>query len=69
MTSRVKGFIVTLAVDVREDDAEAIVTALGMVRGVVNVTSVGVDVDDHMNRQRIRIELERRLYEVLRADK
>lgn len=37
MTDRVAAFLVTLDEDRREDDIEAIMTALGMVRGVVKV--------------------------------
>ena len=41
MTDRHAGYIVTLADDVREDDAEAIVTALSMVKGVKEVSPDG----------------------------
>lgn len=40
MTDRHSGYLVTLARDMREDDAEAIITALRMVRGVESVTPV-----------------------------
>lgn len=40
MTTRYSGFVVTLTDDIREDDAEAIVTALRMVKGVASVEPV-----------------------------
>lgn len=38
MTDRIAAFVVVLADDIREDDAEATLTALRMVKGVVEVT-------------------------------
>lgn len=35
MTDRLKGFIVTLTTDIREDDAESIVQAIKMIKGVL----------------------------------
>lgn len=43
MTDRHAGYVVTLAADVREDQVEAIVTALGMITGVASVTPVVSD--------------------------
>lgn len=40
MTDRYCGFMVTLSNDTREDDAEAIQTALRMVQGVASVDPV-----------------------------
>ena len=44
MTDRHSGYIVTLAEDIREDDAEAVIAALKMIKGVIAVTPV---VHDH----------------------
>jgi hypothetical protein len=43
VTDRHAGYLVTLASDVREDDAEDVMNALRMVRGVVAVTPVPID--------------------------
>lgn len=43
MTDRYAGFVVTLAHDIREDDARDLVTALRMIRGVVSVDPVTAD--------------------------
>lgn len=40
MTDRHAGYIVTLAKDIREDDAQAVITALRMVKGVLSVEPV-----------------------------
>lgn len=40
MTDRHSGYIVTLSEDIREDDAEFIINALKMVKGVVEVKPV-----------------------------
>jgi hypothetical protein len=44
MTDRHADYIVTLADDIREDDAEATINALRMVRGVISVQPVVADV-------------------------
>lgn len=43
MTDRHAGYIVTLANDIREDAAEAIINALRMIRGVADVTPIVAD--------------------------
>jgi hypothetical protein len=63
MTDRFKGFIVVLDRDVREDDAEAIVTALKMVKGVKAVTPVETAADDYIVAHRVKSEIERSLWE------
>lgn len=40
MTERHSGYVVVLADDIREDDAEAIITALRQIRGVIGVAPV-----------------------------
>jgi hypothetical protein len=63
MTDRFKGFIVVLDRDVRDDDAEAIITALKMVKGVKAVTPVETASDDYIVAQRVRSEIEDSLWE------
>lgn len=65
MTDRHAGYVVTLAEDVREDDAEAIATALRMVRGVLSVEPIVADLELHLAEQRVRTDLGRRLFDVL----
>jgi len=40
MTDRHSGYVIALAEDIREDDAEAVLTALRMVKGVMSVTPI-----------------------------
>jgi wobble nucleotide-excising tRNase len=65
MTDRLKGFIVTLERDIRDDDAEVIKQAIAAIRYVLSVAPVVADINDHMNRQRIRAELVEKLYAAL----
>jgi len=44
MTDRHVGYIVTLDKDIRGDDAEAIINALGMIRGVIAIEPIKLDV-------------------------
>jgi len=67
MTTRLKGFVVTLVEDVREDDAEAVMTALRMVRWVLSVQPVTADPGDEMIRYRVDTEWRKRIYELLRG--
>lgn len=65
MTDRVRGYIVTLDADIREDDAQATITALHQIRGVVSVEPVVADIDSHMATERVRREFMRKIMEVL----
>lgn len=69
MTDILKGFIVTLTTDMREDDAEQIRFALSMVKGVLTVDPVMADSGDWMARQRIKAELRQALLEALDSPK
>lgn len=65
MTTRVKGFIVTLAEDIREDEMEAHMTALRMVHGVTDVRPVEAGYEDVMVRLRVDSEWRARLYDLI----
>lgn len=58
MTERHAGYVVTLGEDVRVDDAEAIITALSMVKGVIMVQPVTGDTTLQMATARARVELQ-----------
>lgn len=66
MTDRHAGYLVTLAKDVREDDAEAIVTALKMVKGVLTVEPITSDGEIRIGYQRARREISTKIFELLR---
>ncbi len=56
MTDRIKGYLVTLEGDIREDDAEAIQNALQMIKGVFSVEPYIKGAEDYMMETRARIE-------------
>jgi len=66
MSTRIKGFAVTLDRDYRDDDAESVRQAIAMVKGVLTVEPVESNIDDLMNRTRVRFELEQQIFDVLR---
>lgn len=57
MTTRLKGVLVTLKDDLRDDDADRCVSAIQQIRGVLSVEPVPPDVNDHMARVRVHHEL------------
>lgn len=65
MTDRFKGVVVTFEKDIREDEAENLINAILMLKGVTDVSSSVVNVDDHLARERVRAELGKALLEVL----
>jgi hypothetical protein len=69
MTDRLRGFIVTLAEDTREDDAAGIAEAIALLRGVCDVSSVLADVGSHMARAQARRELIDTIWAVLNESK
>lgn len=65
MTDRIKGCVVAFDHDIRDDDAQGLLNAIRMIKGVQSVTTKQVNADDWMNRQRIRLKLSSRLLKVL----
>ena len=48
MTDRLKGVLVTFAKDIRDDDAESMLTAIKMIKGVLSVKEYITDAEDYM---------------------
>jgi hypothetical protein len=70
MTDRHAAYIVTLAEDIREDDAEVLVVALGAIRGVLSVKPVVSDVELWIAEERARNDLGSRVLDAIyRRDK
>lgn len=65
MTDRYNGLLVVLDHDIREDDAQDIITAIRQLRGVVAVTGHPAQIGDKIAETRVRTELGRRLMDVL----
>jgi hypothetical protein len=65
MTDRFHSLTVVLAHDIRDDDAESIMTAIRQLRGVINVSGIVADTNSHMALERARFELADKLWGVL----
>jgi hypothetical protein len=66
VTDRHAGYIVVLAEDIREDDAEGTLNALRMVKGVISVTPVIADYTQAIARERRDDEWREALYALAR---
>lgn len=65
MTDRLKGCTVVFESSVREDDAEPILAAIRMMKGVRFVLPLVDTFEDQMARERVRLELGDELLAVL----
>ena len=65
MTDRLNSLTIVLAEDVREDDAETIIKAISMIKGVLSVTPHVVSYADHIAQHRVRHDLGQKLWSVL----
>lgn len=65
MTDRHHGYVVTLAADLRADDAEPVITALRQIRGVVAVEPIVADTMTHVALARARTDLGTRVLSAL----
>lgn len=57
MSDRIKALTISLDKDYRDDDVEAIINAIKMVRGVADVSPILATSDDWLARSRVRHEL------------
>jgi hypothetical protein len=62
MTDRLKGVVITFEKDIREDDAEQLLTTFRNIRGVVDVSPIVADLDDHMARARVKSEIREKFW-------
>ena len=65
MTDRYHALTVVLDDDIRDDDAEAIINAIRMIRGVADVTPHVVDPETHSARIRARSDVRDKLIELV----
>lgn len=65
MSDRFKGLHVAFEHPIRDDDAEAIISAIRQLRGVADVTPFVDDHTDWMNRSMIRLEFRKELFKAL----
>lgn len=67
MTDRIKGLTVVLDHNIRDDDSEAIVHAILMIRGVVAVSRHVADPDHYMAVTKAKSEIEKKFHDILYA--
>ena len=65
MTDRYNTLTVALENDIRDDDAEVLISAIKQLRGVITVTGNVVDGSEWLIEQRVRHELEKKLWNAL----
>ena len=65
MSDRVKGLTVVLDKDYKDEDAEQIIRAIQMIKGVESITTEIVNSDDYMNRERVKSELRDKIFHLL----
>ena len=65
MTDRINAFVVILETDLRTDDAEATVSALRQIRGVLSVEPHVSRLEDFVAQERARQALASKLWDVL----
>jgi hypothetical protein len=63
MTDRHAAYIVVLGDDIRDDDAQPIINALRMVKGVISVEPVVADWNLHIAQTRANQEWQERVWE------
>lgn len=67
MTDRYVGLTVALDKDYREDDAEKIIEAIKMVKGVLDVQPAVMDPAHYFAETRVRADLIKKLWDALRS--
>lgn len=65
MTDRIRHVTITLDKDYRDDDAEAILSAIKMIKGVGSVKPNIVEGGEDLAREAVRVDLEGKLYRAL----
>ena len=64
MTDRYHTLTVVLEHDIRDDDAESLISAIEHIRGVLSVSGNVADIQSHFAEERARLDLRRKLFEV-----
>jgi hypothetical protein len=65
MTDRIHSITVVLSEDMRDDDCENVIKAIGMIRGVLSAKMHVADLDSHMAYERAKADLGEKLWTVL----
>lgn len=68
MTDRYNSLTVVLEHDIREDDAELLINAIRMIKGVKAVSGNVVDHDSYVVETRIKDALRKKMFEMIKAE-
>ena len=68
MTDRIKGLTVALDRDYRDDDVQAVVDAIMMIKGVKGVTTSVVEMEDYTARVRVLSRIQDKILHVFREE-
>lgn len=66
MTDRLHGVVVTFEKDMRTDDAELLISAIRMLKNVIDVQPMVADYNTRALRERVRFEFRQKLYAALK---
>lgn len=66
MTDRLNGVTITFEKDIRDDDAEAILNAMRMIRGVAHVEPNIVTSEDWMAQMQVKTDIRTKLYDFIK---
>jgi hypothetical protein len=65
VSTSVKGYVITLENDVKNERADYVLNALRMVKGVASVEPIQANPSDFVIEQRLRLELLKKITEVI----
>lgn len=68
MTDRIKGVLITFEKDIRDDDAQPIIEALKMIKGVLTVKPYITGMEDYMLYQKGHMDARREMFNYLKQD-
>ena len=63
MSDKIKGITVAFTQDFKHEDAENIIDAILMIKGVEDVTTIPTNVSDYIARQQVKNELREKIFE------
>jgi len=66
MTTRLKGVTVAFGHDIREDDAEWVINAIKMIKGVMDVKPIESQSQDWIIESRIRMDIRSKILDILK---
>lgn len=66
MTDRINGLTVTLEPNMREDDAQCIIDAILLLKGVASVTTHVADSMHHFAVEQAKAEMRKKIWEVVK---